>query len=215
MESLRVRATLKLRNDAMITARKAMGLSQIAVGKILNICHTRIADMERFDFRHSRQEDIVNVADFLHLTIAQIAPLSLRGKAIASDARYTGNVSPHLLQKLSQRYNTLQTTNIPLEAAIASDRHDNVNNVLDNQLTYREREIVKLRFGLDGDSKYTYDEIGRMFKVTRERIRQVEMKALRKLAQNTQMRILECEIHPNTLLPKENPKLLTVLPDSP
>jgi RNA polymerase primary sigma factor len=49
-------------------------------------------------------------------------------------------------------------------------------------LTPREEEIVRLRFGIDQDATYTLDEIGRRFDLTRERIRQIEKRALEKLA---------------------------------
>ncbi len=48
-------------------------------------------------------------------------------------------------------------------------------------LTYREREIIRLRYGLMDGSPYTLEEVGRIFKVTRERVRQIEAKALSKL----------------------------------
>ena len=48
-------------------------------------------------------------------------------------------------------------------------------------LTYREREIIKLRYGLDDGYPYTLEEVGRIFRVTRERIRQIEAKAMKKL----------------------------------
>ena len=48
-------------------------------------------------------------------------------------------------------------------------------------LTYREREIIKLRYGIGDGYTYTLEEVGRIFKVTRERVRQVEAKAIRKL----------------------------------
>jgi RNA polymerase primary sigma factor len=50
-------------------------------------------------------------------------------------------------------------------------------------LSYREREIIKLRYGLGDNYSYTLEEVGYIFKVTRERIRQIEAKALRKLQQ--------------------------------
>ena len=50
-------------------------------------------------------------------------------------------------------------------------------------LSYREREIIKLRYGLGDGYSYTLEEVGRIFKVTRERIRQIEAKAVRKLQQ--------------------------------
>lgn len=49
-------------------------------------------------------------------------------------------------------------------------------------LSHREREIMKLRHGLGDGYVYTLEEVGHIFKVTRERIRQIEAKALRKLA---------------------------------
>ncbi|RKX64467.1 MAG: RNA polymerase subunit sigma, partial [Thermodesulfobacteriota bacterium] len=48
-------------------------------------------------------------------------------------------------------------------------------------LTPREQEILRLRFGLGGGSEYTLEEIGKRFKVSRERIRQIEKRALQKL----------------------------------
>lgn len=59
-------------------------------------------------------------------------------------------------------------------------------------LTYREREIVKLRYGIGDGYTYTLEEVGRIFKVTRERVRQVEAKAIRKLQHPVRSRKLEC-----------------------
>ena len=49
------------------------------------------------------------------------------------------------------------------------------------QLSYHEREVLKLSYGLDDGNMYTLEEVGKMFKVSRERIRQVEVGALQKL----------------------------------
>lgn len=57
-------------------------------------------------------------------------------------------------------------------------------------LTPREEEIIRLRFGIDQDSTYTLDEIGRRFDLTRERIRQIEKRALEKLAASEMGEIL-------------------------
>ena len=62
------------------------------------------------------------------------------------------------------------------------DLHDRVEAVL-KTLTYREREVIKLRYGLGDGHTYTYEEIARIFKITRERVRQIEAKAIRKLQQ--------------------------------
>jgi RNA polymerase primary sigma factor len=58
-------------------------------------------------------------------------------------------------------------------------------------LTYREREIIKLRYGIGDGYTYTLEEVGRIFKVTRERVRQVEAKAIRKLQHPVRAKKLE------------------------
>jgi RNA polymerase primary sigma factor len=68
----------------------------------------------------------------------------------------------------------------PTDTATQEMLRDRIEAVL-KTLTYREREIIKLRYGLGDGYTYTLEEVGRIFKVTRERVRQVEAKALRKL----------------------------------
>ena len=70
----------------------------------------------------------------------------------------------------------------PTPEDVAGDRElpEVINGVLDT-LSYREREIIKLRYGLGDGRCYTLEEIGHIFKVTRERIKSVEAKAIRKL----------------------------------
>ena len=57
-------------------------------------------------------------------------------------------------------------------------------------LNYREREILRLRYGLADGYAYTLEEVGRIFSVTRERVRQIESKAVRKLQQPYRSRSL-------------------------
>ncbi|MEE8458369.1 MAG: sigma-70 family RNA polymerase sigma factor, partial [Phycisphaerales bacterium] len=68
----------------------------------------------------------------------------------------------------------------PSETATGEMLRARINDVL-KTLTYREREILKLRYGIGDGYTYTLEEVGRIFKVTRERVRQVESKAIRKL----------------------------------
>ena len=68
----------------------------------------------------------------------------------------------------------------PVSTATQEMLKDKIDYVL-KTLTYREREIIKLRYGLGDGYTYTLEEVGRIFKVTRERVRQIEAKAVRKL----------------------------------
>ncbi len=83
-----------------------------------------------------------------------------------------------------------ETLESPVSAATNEMLKDKIENVL-KTLTYREREIIKLRYGLGDGYTYTLEEVGRIFKVTRERVRQIEAKAVRKLQHPVRSRQLE------------------------
>jgi RNA polymerase primary sigma factor len=68
----------------------------------------------------------------------------------------------------------------PIEAVLVSNLRDQTRKVL-KSLTPREEQVLKMRFGVGDGSEHTLEEVGRSFNVTRERIRQIESKALRKL----------------------------------
>ena len=84
---------------------------------------------------------------------------------------------------------------LPSEAAIDLDLKERMASML-KTLTPREETIIKMRFGFDNGSEHTLEEVGQVFAVTRERIRQIEAKALRKLrhpSRSSKFRVfLEC-----------------------
>ncbi|WP_371876251.1 RNA polymerase sigma factor RpoD [Dictyobacter vulcani] len=83
-----------------------------------------------------------------------------------------------------------QTALAPAEAASHQLLKEQVEDVLDS-LTERERKVLQLRFGLDDGRSRTLEEVGKEFHVTRERIRQIEAKALRKLRHPSRSRKLK------------------------
>jgi len=78
----------------------------------------------------------------------------------------------------------------PVISASSDMLKDRIEAVL-KTLTYREREIIKLRYGIGDGYTYTLEEVGKIFKVTRERVRQVEAKAIRKLQHPVRARKLQ------------------------
>ena len=77
----------------------------------------------------------------------------------------------------------------PLDAAIGSDLRETMTRIL-GTLTPREERVLRMRFGIGTKSDHTLDEIGGQFSVTRERIRQIEAGALRKLRKRSRARVL-------------------------
>ncbi len=78
----------------------------------------------------------------------------------------------------------------PVASATQEMLRERIDTVL-KTLSYREREIIKLRYGIGDGYTYTLEEVGRIFKVTRERVRQVEAKAIRKMQHPVRARKLE------------------------
>ncbi|MFA5793862.1 MAG: RNA polymerase sigma factor RpoD [Candidatus Brocadiia bacterium] len=83
-----------------------------------------------------------------------------------------------------------QRVESPVKLATHKILKEKISNVL-NTLSFREREILKLRYGIGTGYNYTLEEVGKIFKVTRERVRQIEAKAIRKLQHPTRIRRLE------------------------
>ncbi len=77
----------------------------------------------------------------------------------------------------------------PLDAAIGSDLRDTMSRLL-GTLTPREERVLRMRFGIGTKSEHTLQEVGDQFSVTRERVRQIEAKALRKLKLPARARVL-------------------------
>ena len=82
-----------------------------------------------------------------------------------------------------------QNAILPIDATIQSNLRETTTRVLAS-LTPREERIVRMRFGLGMNSDHTLEEVGHQFSVTRERIRQIEAKALRKLKHPSRSRLL-------------------------
>ena len=77
----------------------------------------------------------------------------------------------------------------PIDSAMQSVFKDELNKALDT-LPARERDVLKFRYGIGSDRSHTLEEVGKEFNVTRERIRQIEAKALRKLRQQSRSKNL-------------------------
>ncbi|MDA2920171.1 hypothetical protein MYX76_11890 [Desulfobacterota bacterium AH_259_B03_O07] len=83
---------------------------------------------------------------------------------------------------------------IEFEEAQSTDKEE--NRIIDKQFKllyayFREIEIVKMRYGIDYEDAFTVDEVGKMFGVSRERIRQIEKAALEKIANSNMKEILK------------------------
>ncbi len=82
-----------------------------------------------------------------------------------------------------------KNTILPIDAVIQSNLRETTTRVLAS-VTPREERVLRMRFGIGMNKDHTLEEVGQQFSVTRERIRQIEAKALRKLKHPSRSRIL-------------------------
>ncbi|MEQ8849354.1 sigma-70 family RNA polymerase sigma factor [Botrimarina sp.] len=135
--------------------------------------------------QHGREPSAEEVADLLGMSLedAQVIlkmtrqPLSLDQPVGDTEDNYFGE----FLEE--------QRDDDPLYDTNQEMLKDRLDEVM-SELTYREREILKLRYGLTDGYSYTLEEVGKIFSVTRERVRQIESKAVRKLQQPYRSRSL-------------------------
>lgn len=115
-----------------------------------------------------------------HQTLDELWPSEIRSPefaAIDKTGEYTGGYDMRALAHYQSQMLALPS---PQESAEKEELKSLIAKRLQT-LHWREREVLKLRYGLDGGLIYTLDEVGRIFKINRERVRQLEANAIRKL----------------------------------
>lgn len=116
------------------------------------------------------------IAKFMKLPVEKVETIITSCQELVSLAAPIGDEGESSLEDFVEDKTAID----PEEGAFSTLRKELVESRL-NELTPREHEILKLRFGLDNQKPKTLEEVGKIFGVTRERIRQIEAKALRRL----------------------------------
>ena len=138
--------------------------------------------LEQLEKRFGREPSMEEIADKMEMTAYEVADvLKTSARHLSLDEPFKEEEGNSLLDVLeSDRYappdDTLMQESLQVE----------IDKVL-STLKPREAEIIKLYFGLDGDRPLTLEEIGEHFKLTRERVRQIKEKALRRLRHRSRL----------------------------
>jgi RNA polymerase primary sigma factor len=125
------------------------------------------------------------LADKLHMPLEKVRKTLKIAKEPLSLETPIGEAGDSQLGDLIEDKNAI----LPIDAAIQSNLRDTTTRVLAS-LTPREERIVRMRFGLGMNSDHTLEEVGKQFSLTRERIRQIEAKVIRKLKHPSRSRVL-------------------------
>src|ERR1017187_6479351 len=127
--------------------------------------------------REPRSEEIAKQMDIPVAKVRRV--LKVRQSPISLETPIGEEGDSHLGEFIEDR-----TVISPAETVINMDLKDQTANVL-RSLTRREEKVIKMRFGLEDGSEHTLEEVGQSFALTRERIRQIEAKALPKPASSS------------------------------
>jgi RNA polymerase primary sigma factor len=134
----------------------------------------------------SREPTALEIALDLYLPVEEIEHIMRSAQTPVSLEKPVGE------EEGSEFGHFLADENAPLPEDVAAEnfRVSAVTHSLAG-LTFRERRVVELRYGLDGQTPATLDEVGEIFKVTRERIRQIEKRCLKKLSESPELQDLK------------------------
>jgi RNA polymerase primary sigma factor len=125
------------------------------------------------------------VAEKLHIPLESVRKaLAVAKEPLSLETPVGEEADSHLGDYIEDK-NTI----LPIDAAIQANLRETTTRVL-SFLTPREERIVRMRFGIGMNNDHTLEEVGQQFSVTRERIRQIEAKALRKLKHPSRSRVL-------------------------
>lgn len=133
-----------------------------------------------------REPSMYEIAEVAELTIEEVQRVLDIGRSPISLDRPVGEGEDNAFGEFIED----PSSDNPVRNASNGVLRDRIDSLL-KTLTYREREIIRLRYGLTDGYSYTLEEVGRIFKVTRERVRQIEAKAVAKLQNPVRAKMLE------------------------
>ena len=133
--------------------------------------------IEKYKEEYEQQPSPDEIAHGLGMTLLQVENIIFTREGVVSLDKKVGEEEDQEIGDLIPDTSFVR----PDEALSDQDRYNQLNDLMDERLTPRERDILKMRFGFGVRDKNTLEKIGKKHNVTRERIRQIEMKAFRKL----------------------------------
>jgi RNA polymerase primary sigma factor len=150
------------------------------INKIIKVSKELVQDLGREPF----PDEIAERVGFPVEKVRKV--LRITREPISLEAPINDDEDTHLADFIEDKH-----SNTPQDTAIYDDLYEQLNKVLAT-LTPREEKVVRMRFGLGEKYDHTLEEVGQFFDVTRERARQIEAKALKKLKHPVRARSLRC-----------------------
>lgn len=167
--------------QAIVEQSRLVRLPLNQVGSVNKIAR----ELSRFEQEHERKPSVDEIAERVDLPEDKIADaMKANSRHVSMDAPIADGEDSSLIDFLSG-----DSSNTDRELAIESLKAE-VSRIL-KLLTDKEQKVLRAFFGIDGSPEMTLDEIGEKYNLTRERVRQIKEKALRRLRHNTKNKLLK------------------------
>ena len=184
---MRVRVTLRLKHDAVLREREKLGMTQKQFAELAGVPIAFLQKVESLGISrpethlgmHSLAQKLTQLAGCLDMAPDALYPDWLKDLPAAKCTRCV-DLTPGMIAQSGDATGERLALPAPMDTAHTSERDGKIEAVL-NTLAHREREVVKLLFGLADGYTYSLEEVGRIFNVTRERVRQIKLTAIRKM----------------------------------
>lgn len=167
--------------QALAEQSRVVRLPLNKVGAVNKISKTIMQLKKKFE-REPTTEEIAEVLETTELEITET--LKVSEKQLSIDAPFSNGDDNRLLDVLKDDKNPT-----PDRELYEESRSGDIHQILDT-LSFREREVVSLYFGIGEDQSYTLEEIGSKYGLTRERVRQIKENAIRKLRHKSRANLL-------------------------
>jgi RNA polymerase sigma factor (sigma-70 family) len=155
---------------------------------VAGMVHSYTSAMRHLTQELGREPAVEEIAEKMEVSVEKVRSLSQVLRETYSLDMLIGDHEEDTLQSVLEDENALS----PMSASDDLRRRKHIDEWLD-QLRDIERKVIELRFGLDGEKPRTLDSIGKALRITRERVRQIQEQALRKLKDVTTARTVHFE----------------------
>jgi RNA polymerase sigma factor (sigma-70 family) len=179
-DSLKIQATLRLRNARMIEARERLGMSQKALSEDSDVPLHNVGEFEALKYSKIPKvhEKARRISMSLGIPVDHILPPKMAGSSIDSTIVKNIDVDPGKMIE-SETVKRLMLPS-PEDVLEEEEMREEIRKVV-SKLNFQQRNVLTLRYGLDGKGTHSVTEAAEKMNVTVERARQVELAAIRKL----------------------------------
>ena len=185
-----IRIIFKARNNILLSKREEMGYTQLEMAKYCDVSVSAYGAAERLDYEHfeATEKNLIKISETLEIEFDKLFPrwASMVGKTINSPNNYLLLDDEYAKQKLLPMDEFGGSPKLLQESFVCD-----LQTIMNEQLTERESKIVKHYFGVCGFEPLTLEEIGNKYNLTRERVRQIKERSLRRMRWGTNKDLLK------------------------